>query len=124
YGRTDTYYGTVEQQRWLTLHMHMLICNHSSSELSIGIHHPFTNFLRSQGTLDPYLESCHVGEFFTGTIANVRAKFPSSRLPASIHEKKLAPPSNPATCTSWAPPLCSECKNLSSRCTTCINIEN
>jgi predicted transcriptional regulator YheO len=71
YGKTSGYYGTVEQQGRLTLHMHMMIwIKHSltSQELREKIMNPESDF---QKRLVEYLESRHVGEFLTGTMSSV-----------------------------------------------------
>jgi hypothetical protein len=76
YGETDAYYGTVEQQGRLTLHMHMLIWIKSALsplEIRDRLLNPDGTFQRD---LVAYLESCHVGEFLTGTMAEVKAKVP------------------------------------------------
>jgi hypothetical protein len=76
YGETDTYYGTVEQQGRLTLHMHMLIWIKSALS-PLEIRHRLLNpDGQFQKDLVAYLESCHVGEFLTGTMAKIKAKVP------------------------------------------------
>lgn len=87
YGETDTYYGTVEQQGRLTSHMHMLIWIKSalsSQEIRDRLMNPDLAF---QKDLTKYLESCHVDEFLTGTMTDVKAKVsyrPSVR--GGLHE--------------------------------------
>ena len=76
YGETDAYYGTVEQQGRLTLHMHMLIWIKgalSPQEIREKMLDTDGDFQRD---MISYLESCHVGEFLTGTLAEVKAKVP------------------------------------------------
>ncbi|KAJ7321530.1 hypothetical protein DFH08DRAFT_620641, partial [Mycena albidolilacea] len=76
YGDTDAYYGTVEQQGRLTLHMHMLIWIKSAlspQEIRDRLIDPDKAF---QKDLVAYLESCHIGEFLTGTMEEVKAKVP------------------------------------------------
>ena len=74
YGDTNAYYGVVEQQGRLTLHMHMLLwlkgCL-TPQEIRDRILNPNSNF---QVKLVQYLESVHVGEFLTGSIDQVKAK--------------------------------------------------
>jgi hypothetical protein len=71
YGDTAAYYGTVEQQGRLTLHLHMLLrikgCL-SPQEVRDRIMDPASEFQRQ---LIEYLESVHVGEFLTGTQTEV-----------------------------------------------------
>ncbi|KAJ7248014.1 hypothetical protein C8J57DRAFT_1438014 [Mycena rebaudengoi] len=74
FGETDAYYGTVEQQGRLTLHMHMLVWITSAlspQEIRDRISAPDAPF---QSSLVDYLESTHVGQFLTGTMEQVRAK--------------------------------------------------
>jgi hypothetical protein len=76
YGKTDTYYGTVEQWGRLTLHMHMLIWIKSAlspQEIRDRLMNPDKPF---QKDLIAYLESCHVGESLNGTMTEVKAKVP------------------------------------------------
>jgi hypothetical protein len=71
YGKTSGYYGTVERQGRLTLHMHMMIwIKHSLTpqELREKIMNPESDF---QKRLVEYLESRDVGEFVTGTMSSV-----------------------------------------------------
>ena len=65
---TDTagYYGTVEQQGRLTLHLHMLLWIQGSlspDEMRSRILKPDSDFRRK---LIEYLESSHAGDFMTG----------------------------------------------------------
>ena len=71
YGKMAGYYGTVEQQGCLTLHLHMLLwirgtC--SPEEAQAKILKPNSKF---QSKLLEYLESCHAGNFITGSMENV-----------------------------------------------------
>ncbi|KAF8580773.1 hypothetical protein K439DRAFT_1648102 [Ramaria rubella] len=77
YGRSSGYYGTVEQQGRLTLHLHMLLWiqdSLSSLESRERIINPGSDF---QKELVEYLESSHVGEFLNGTVEDVRAQIDS-----------------------------------------------
>ena len=80
YGTTDAYYGTVEQQGRLTLHLHMLLWikdSVSPQRLRELIMDPSSPF---QMKLVKYLESCHQGELMTGTLDDVKKQ---------VDEKKL-----------------------------------
>ena len=71
YGDTAGYYGTVEQQGRLTLHLHMLLWIKgylNPQELKDKI---MNNDEAWQRRLYEYLESCHSGEFLTGSYAEV-----------------------------------------------------
>jgi hypothetical protein len=77
YGKTSAYYGTVEQQGRLTLHLHMLIWITnalSPQEIRDRIMNGDSIF---QQELVAYLESAHKGEFITGTMQDIKEKVPS-----------------------------------------------
>ena len=64
YGDTAGYYGTVEQQGRLTLHLHMLLWIKNSmtpQEIRDRIMDPNSDF---QKAMVEYLKSVHMGEFF------------------------------------------------------------
>ena len=75
YGDTLAYYGTVEQQSCLTLHMHMILW--ISGALSLQVIQD----------LIAYLEHAHIGELFTGSLDEVKQKTPLSKTlgPQGIH---------------------------------------
>ena len=71
YGDTAGYYGTVEQQGRLTLHLHMLLwikCNISPQEMRERILKGNSVW---QKKLTDWVESCHTGDFLTGSYAEV-----------------------------------------------------
>ena len=74
YGDTSAYYGTVEQQGRLTLHLHLLLwiknCL-SPHEIRKRLLDPDSVFQRR---LIEYLESTHIGEFLTGTHSEISAR--------------------------------------------------
>ena len=71
YGNTSGYYGTVEQQGRLTLHLHMLLWIKGS----LNPQDMREKILKSDSTwqkrLIDWLESCHTGDFLTGTYTDV-----------------------------------------------------
>jgi hypothetical protein len=74
YGDTSAYYGTVEQQGRLTLHMHLLLWIRgalSPQEIRDKIMDPTSDF---QKAMVEYLESVHIGEFMTGKMEDVNAE--------------------------------------------------
>jgi hypothetical protein len=74
YGNTAAYYGAVEQQERLTLHLHMLLWIMNSllpQEIKDRIMDPNSDF---QKRIVEYLKSVHVGEFMTGTMDEVQKK--------------------------------------------------
>jgi hypothetical protein len=71
YGDTGGYYGVVEQQGRLTLHLHMLlwiISNLNPQEMRDKIMN--SNSVWQKKIID-WLESCHTGDFLTGSYAEV-----------------------------------------------------
>ncbi|EAU85037.2 hypothetical protein CC1G_04133 [Coprinopsis cinerea okayama7 len=71
YGPTSAYYGTVEQQGRLTLHLHMLIWISGSVSPQV-IRDRILNDLNWQGKIVEWLEAAHVGEFLTGSLQDVK----------------------------------------------------
>ncbi|OCH89705.1 hypothetical protein OBBRIDRAFT_835632 [Obba rivulosa] len=73
-GKTEAYYGTVEQQGRLTLHLHLLIWLSNAlppqeirDRLLAGDEH----FAQA---IIAWLEDCHQGEFTSGSMDDIRAK--------------------------------------------------
>ncbi|KAJ7239712.1 hypothetical protein C8J57DRAFT_1245827 [Mycena rebaudengoi] len=108
YGETDAYYGTVEQQGRLTLHMHMLVWIASAlspQEIRDKISAPDAAFQKS---LVDYIESTHIGHFLTGTMEQVRARVPHfSNRSKGIHDiledEDMLPVTPPAPCEFVGP---------------------
>jgi hypothetical protein len=76
YGKRANYYGTVEQQGQLTLHLHIILwIKNALSPLEI-----WDKLMKEDGnfqqSLIQYLEVCQKGEFLTGTLKYVKAKIP------------------------------------------------
>ncbi|KAJ7435553.1 hypothetical protein FB451DRAFT_1062493 [Mycena latifolia] len=79
-----------------------------------------------------YLESCHVGEFLTGMMAEVKAKFPyHAKNRKGLHdvmvdEVRTAKPIRyvdpTQTLPTPPPPLCEGCKNA--LCQNCLDLNN
>ncbi|KAJ7111113.1 hypothetical protein C8R44DRAFT_633493, partial [Mycena epipterygia] len=115
YGETDAYYGTVEQQGRLTLHMHMLLWIKnalSPQEIRDKILLPDSAF---QKDMIAYLESCHVGEFLSGTMADIKAKVPyQNKERRGIHDDptQTLPVAPPPLCTDCMGALCENCKDI------------
>jgi hypothetical protein len=119
YGDTEAYYGTVEQQGRLTLHMHMLLWLRGSlspQEIRDRIMNPNSDF---QKAFVEYLESVHVGEFMTGTMDGVKAqvaensknedyKDPTQTLP------EMPPPICKGDHEMTSDYVCRDCRNLKS----------
>ena len=97
YGKTAGYYGTVEQQGWLTLHLHMLLWiqgSPSPDELRSKILDPDSDFRQK---LVEYLENAHAGDFLLKNKADVEA---------DVHEISQSPEyKNPTETLPEPPPL-------------------
>ncbi|KAL4263449.1 ATP-dependent DNA helicase [Pleurotus pulmonarius] len=82
YGETSAYYGVVEQQGRLTLHLHMLLWirgNLSPQIVRERLDEQDGEFKRR---LIEYLEGCHQGDFMEGDLEDVRARVPVTRTAA------------------------------------------
>ena len=115
YGSIPAYYGTVEQQGRLTLHLHMLIWlkgNLTPQEMRNRIVDPNSSF---KERLILWLESCYIGEFMTGTkdevLARVaeQAKSDSYRDPTETLPQQLTSPCDMKHTTDEN---CSKCETL------------
>src|ERR1700679_1282323 len=77
YGNTAGYYGTVEQQGRLTLHLHTVLWIKnalSPQEIRNKLMNKDGEF---QQNLIQYLEGCQKGEFLTGSMEYVKSKVPT-----------------------------------------------
>src|SRR5271168_4236042 len=111
YGETKAFYGTVEQQGRLTLHLHMLIWIKgapSPQEVRDKILDPESKFQKS---MVEYLESVHQGEFFDGKLEDV-----TERVDGYQKNPEYVPPTK--TMPEAPPPLCAE-RNDCSICDNC-----
>ena len=74
YGHTSGYYGTVEQQGRLTLHLHMLLWivgNMNPEDLRVRILEESSVWRQN---LISWLERCHSGDFLSGSHAEVSSR--------------------------------------------------
>ncbi|KAJ3556734.1 hypothetical protein NM688_g1860 [Phlebia brevispora] len=79
FGKTSAYYGTVEVQGRLMLHLHLLLWTANSATPS-EIRRRLTENLGSfQEKLVAWLESCHQGQFSTGSMHEVQARAVTAR---------------------------------------------
>ena len=105
YGTTSGYYGTVEQQGRLTLHMHMLIWMKGSlnpRELRERIVNRDSDF---QERLVQYLESAHKGEFTDMTMGSMtelveKRKDDPNHIPPTLNRSKSTSPARRSRITS------------------------
>jgi len=100
YGDTAAYYGTVEQQGRLTLHLHLLLWIKgalSPQEIRDRIMDPNSDF---QKKMVEYLESVHVGEFLTGDMQSVKTDVENSKLtnPEYVDPTETLPETPKTTC--------------------------
>jgi len=113
YGETLAYYGTVEQQGHLTLHLHILIwilgCL-TPQEIRRRILDPSSDFQRK---IVEYLESTHVGEFLTGKQDDVLEHIKkTSQSPEYLDPTQTMPEMPPKPCLAMCD-KCHRCKVLS-----------
>ena len=119
YGDTAGYYGTVEQQGRLTLHLHMLLWIKgylNPQELKEKIMNSDEAWQRR---LYEYLESCHSGEFITGSHADVSKKLEEEKAKEGyIDPTQTLPDVPPKECRQdhqGADALhCNDCKDMTS----------
>ena len=116
YGETKAYYGTVEQQGRLTLHLHMLIWIKgalSPQEVRDKILDTESDFQKS---MVEYLESVHQGEFFDGKLEDVIERVDGyQKNPEYVPPTKTMPEAPPPLCTERNDcNICDNCKALTS----------
>jgi hypothetical protein len=114
YGKTSAYYGTVEQQRQLTLHMHMLLWIQGSltpQEICERIMDPDSDFQRQ---MVEYLESVHMGEFLTCKMEDVKKNIDLAELDDMYkNPTEILPTSPPPPCHKKECSNCESCEALS-----------
>jgi hypothetical protein len=115
YGETDAYYGTVEQQGRLTLHLHLLLWIKGAlcpQEIRDRIMDPSSDF---QKCIVEYLESVHKGELYGGSFEDIQAQCQDA--------KKNNPEYRDPTHTMPIPPP-PLCKNKGcNKCLRCTNLK-
>ncbi|KAF9455953.1 hypothetical protein BDZ94DRAFT_1178848, partial [Collybia nuda] len=106
FGETSAFYGTVEQQGRLTLHLHLLLWIRgclSPDEIKRRIMDPSSEFQRQ---LVEYLEGVHKGEFITGTQEYVHEKvMDAEKQPDYMDPTETLPTPPPVPCNT----RCSTC---------------
>jgi hypothetical protein len=109
FGDTSAYYGTVEQQGRLTLHLHLLLWIRgclSPQEIRNKIMDPDSDF---QQKMVEYLEGVHVGEFLTGSMIDVKTFVEKEMAHDNYRDPTETLPETP-------PPLCTVHEDRSSVC--------
>jgi len=71
YGKTSAYYGTVEQQGRLTLHMHMMLWIEGALSPQKIRERLMSRDSDFEQALKSYLEAAHAGEFMSGSMEEV-----------------------------------------------------
>ena len=111
YGDTGAYYGTVEQQGRLALHLHLLLWIRGSlspQEIRDRIMDPESNF---QKRLVEYLESVHIGEFMTGPMDKVLSNVECCAKSSEYKDPtQTLPERPPALCKHPMKEDCTRCK--------------
>ena len=101
FGKPSGYYGTVEQQGRLTLHLHMVLWIMNSltpQEIRDKIMDEDSAFQKS---IVEYLESVHIGEFLTGTHCEVQQNISNSMIQHDyVNPTETLPVSPPPKCTN------------------------
>jgi hypothetical protein len=117
YGPTNGYYGTVEQQGRLKLHLHLLLWikgNLNPEDLRAKIMSEDSAWRQK---IIAWLESCHTGDFLTGSHAAVFEKNETSKKdPTYVDPTMTMPVPPPIPCRvhveSDADEFCIRCKKL------------
>ena len=114
YGDTSSYYGTVEQQGCLTLHLHMSLWIKGAltpQEIRDRIMDPESDF---QKKMVEYLESVDMGEFITGNLEDVKQNLDIGELDDQYkNPTETLPIPPPPQCNQNA---CGECKSCQATC--------
>jgi Helitron helicase-like domain at N-terminus/PIF1-like helicase len=116
FGKTSAYYGTVEQQGRLTLHLHTLVWLKNSlspQEIRNRIMDKTSDFQRK---IVEYLEAVHKGEFFNGQLhdVNQRVKEEQKNDSEYLDPTKTMPESPPELCQEKECSCCEKCSNINS----------
>jgi hypothetical protein len=116
FGKTSAYYGTVEQQGRLTLHLHMVIWLKnalSPQDIRDQIMDRSSDF---QQKMVGYIESVYKGEFFNGQAADVNQHVKEAQLNDAeyLDPTKTMPVPPPELCTESQCGSCEKCEKLKS----------
>lgn len=99
YGKTSAYYGTVEQQGRLTLHLHLMLWIKNSlspQQIRDKIMSEDSEFKQR---IVEYLEGVHMGEFQTGDIDEIRKSYnDKSQDPQHVDPTDTLPTPPPEMC--------------------------
>ena len=116
YGDTSGYYGTVEQQGRLTLHLHMLIWIKGSLNPQDMREKIMSSNSEWKNKMISWLENCHTGDFLTGTHADVGKKIAENSQSDNYSDPtETMPEPPPPKCNighDADEKPCARCKNL------------
>ncbi|TDL15280.1 hypothetical protein BD410DRAFT_732928, partial [Rickenella mellea] len=115
WGNTKAYYGTVEQQGRLTLHLHLLLWIENSLSPQTIRDRIADGDSKFQRKITEYLESLQCGQFIQGPIDTVQKIVESeSNKTSYINPVDVLPDPPPTNCTQkeCANTECSQCKNI------------
>ena len=98
YSDTASYYGTVEQQGRLTLHLHMLLWIKGYLNLQELKDKIMSSDEAWQCRLFEYLESCHSGEFITGSHPEVSERLKEKAKEGYVDPTQTLPDPPPDRC--------------------------
>ncbi|KAJ6487817.1 hypothetical protein C8R45DRAFT_1053441 [Mycena sanguinolenta] len=124
YGQTKAFFGTVEQQGRLTLHLHLLlwiVSALSPQMIRDRLMSPDSTF---QKKIIEYLEAAHQGEFIQGSLREVEARigFKPHPTPEELDHQSSAEYKVPLfTLPSVPPPFCQLHKKKDITCNICKN---
>ncbi|KAF5320379.1 hypothetical protein D9758_018383 [Tetrapyrgos nigripes] len=137
FGDTAAYYGTVEQQGRLTLHLHLLLWIRAAITPQQMRDRIMSNDSEFQQALIDYLESVHRGEFLTGSHAEIKDKVPHVHTSkGGIHEILAEQPpqasrdyQDPTQTLPDVPPSFCDCsieskENTSYPCERCLQLKS
>ncbi|KAF8140760.1 hypothetical protein K438DRAFT_1637028, partial [Mycena galopus ATCC 62051] len=111
YGHTNVFYGTVEQQGRLTLHLHMLLWVLNALSPQAIRDKIMSQDSEFQKRLVAYLESAHQGDFLNGTMQEVKARkgFALHPTPTEVDQQNTAVYKVPTlTLPQVPPPICQD----------------
>ncbi len=112
YGHATSYYGTVEEQGWLTLHLHLVLWIRNSlspQDIRDRLMAGDSEFRRR---IIEYLEAAHMGDYHMGMHKDVRDdQYRESLLPEYIDPTTTLPTAPPPAC-SCVDVDCEQCKEV------------
>jgi hypothetical protein len=112
FGNTSAYYGTVEQQGRMTLHLHMLIWVSGSWSPQKVRDRLMSDDSEFKAELISYLESCHIGEFMTGSMDDLKARSSEEQAALDDPTQRLPIPPPTTSCTDFRSCSCPQCESV------------